>query len=195
MSHQELIRKSLLESIRAKEEILASEEKLNEIERSASIFIETLRKGGKIMLCGNGGSAADAQHIAAELSGRFKLDRPPLPVMALAANASLLTAVANDYGYEEVFARQVAAFGRPKDLLVAISTSGDSPNILTAVEEAQRIGMEILALTGANGGALAKAVDHCIRVPSDDTARIQEAHICIGHILCEITEDSIFGKA
>lgn len=145
---------------------------------------DTLRTGGKILLCGNGGSAADTQHIAAELVGRFVGERRALAAIALTTDSSALTAIANDYGYDHVFARQVAGLGRPGDLLVGISTSGTSPNVLAAMREARTMGLRTVALAGKDGGPLAVEADHAIVVPSTVTARIQEAHILIGHALC-----------
>jgi len=150
-----------------------------------------LRDGGKVLLFGNGGSAADATHIAAELVGRFMLERRALPALSLSDNASAVTAIANDYGYEHVFARQVTALGGPGDVALAISTSGRSPNVLTAVESARSLGLTTIGLTGADGGALRHAVDVCIEVPSDATPRIQELHTVVAHILCELIEREI----
>lgn len=181
------------ESIAVKEALAADEPLLAEIEAVAKVCIETCRKGGKLLFCGNGGSAADAQHIAAELSGRFKFDRPPLYAEALHVNTSYLTAVANDYGYDETFARMVRAAGRPGDVLFAISTSGNSANILRAAQDALSIPMTVVALTGAGGGQLAGLAQHLLAVPSADTARIQECHILMGHILCGLIEEGLFG--
>jgi len=154
---------------------------------------ESLRAGRQILFCGNGGSAADAQHLAAEFVGRFQLQRRPLPAQALAANTSALTAIANDFGFESVFSRQVEAFGSPGDILIAISTSGNSPNILRAAESARRIGLYSAGLTGADGGRLKDCVDLLLAVPSSETQRIQEAHILLGHIYCSLVE-SLFVK-
>lgn len=160
---------------------------------ASNIITDAYKRGNKVLLCGNGGSAADAQHIAAELLGRFYKDRAPLPAIALHANSSYMTAVANDYGYEEVFSRAVKAFGRPGDVLIAISTSGNSDNVIQAVKVAKDIGMRTIALTGASGGILAHIADVVIRVPSNDTPRIQEGHIAIGHIICSVVEQNLFG--
>ncbi len=157
----------------------------------AATLIETLRRDGRVFLCGNGGSAADAQHLAAELVGRFLRDRRPLPALALTTDTSTLTAVANDLGYAEVFARQLIALGRPGDLLIAISTSGDSPNVLRAAEAARRQRLTVLGLTGRAGGALPALCDLCLRAPADATPRIQEIHILVGHILCEAAERAL----
>lgn len=180
------------ESIAVKQALAVDESLLAEIAAVAKVCIETCRRGGKLLFCGNGGSAADAQHIAAELSGRFKFDRPPLYAEALHVNTSYLTAVANDYGYDETFARMVRAAGRPGDVLFAISTSGNSANILRAAQDALHIPMTVVALTGVGGGQLAGLAQHLIAVPSADTARIQECHILIGHILCGLIEEGMF---
>ena len=156
-------------------------------------MIAVFQNGGKILLAGNGGSAADAQHIAAELSGRFRRERGPLFAEALHVNTSFLTAVSNDYGFEEAFARMVEGAGRPGDILIAISTSGNSANILRAVQRAHTNEMLVVGLTGREGGLLKEEVDFWLPVPSDETPRIQEAHILLGHILCELVEQSLFG--
>jgi len=162
------------------------------IARAGTLLAACLRGGGKLLVCGNGGSAADAQHFSAELLGRFERERAGLPAIALHADTSTLTAVANDYGYEQVFARQVLALGRPGDTLVVISTSGNSPGILRAVEAAQRGGLSVVALTGRDGGKLApllRGADVEIRVPAQVTARIQEVHILALHCLCELIDE------
>jgi D-sedoheptulose 7-phosphate isomerase len=151
---------------------------------------DCLRRGGKILLMGNGGSAADSQHIAAELVGRFQRERKGLAAIALTTDTSLLTSVGNDYGYEHIFARQVEALGRPGDLLIGISTSGNSPNVVRAIEVAKGLGITTVALTGAGGGRLAALCDLTLAVPSSVTARVQEAHILIGHVLCELIDDA-----
>ncbi len=161
------------------------------IEAAAKKLIRCVQGGGKILLCGNGGSAADAQHLAAELVGRFKKERAAIPAAALTTDSSVLTALGNDYGYERVFSRQVEALGRERDLLIVISTSGRSPNALLAAKTARRIGMTVVALTGQGGGELDPLADICIPVPSTDVARIQEAHIAVGHILCDLLERRI----
>lgn len=153
--------------------------------------IETLGNGGKILFCGNGGSFADAQHLAAEFTSRFLFDRDPLAAIALGTNSSAMSAMGNDYGYEKVFSREVTAVAHSTDVMIALSTSGNSPNILEAVRCATKKGLKVYGFTGESGGALAEAV-RCVRVPSSDTARIQECHITIGHALCEIIEAEIF---
>lgn len=187
-----IIEKSIRESIAVKQALLEDTELLRKIDLAAELLTETFRQGGKVLFCGNGGSAADAQHIAAELSGRFYTDRPPLFAEALHVNSSYLTAVANDYGYDAVFARMVEAAGRSGDVLVAISTSGNSPSILRAAEKAHSLKMPVLVFSGATGGKLAGLADVLLNVPSSDTPRIQESHILIGHILCEIVEKNLF---
>jgi D-sedoheptulose 7-phosphate isomerase len=162
------------------------------VAEAARLVAETFRAGGKALLMGNGGSAADAQHIAAEWTGRLTRDRPALPSIALTANTSDLTAIGNDYGFDRVFARLVEAHGRAGDVLIAISTSGNSPNVLAAVDEARARGVRSIALTGRGGGKLAARVDLALVVPSDDTQRIQEAHICLLHALCEVVDATLF---
>lgn len=159
---------------------------------AAELLIETLRGRGQVLAFGNGGSASDAQHFATELAGRFDRDRPALPALALTANSSDLTAIGNDYGFDQVFGRLIQAHGRPGDLAVGISTSGNSPNVLEAVSEARARGLRSVALIGKGGGKLAGMVDVPIVVPSDVTARIQEAHITILHVLCELVDDALF---
>lgn len=187
------IRQAIKDSIKVKEDFLANEENIELIKEAADFCIESFKESGKVLFCGNGGSAADAQHLAAELSGRYLLDREPLFAEALHVNTSFVTAVANDYHYDEVFARMVKAAGRKGDVLVGLSTSGNSPNVVKAIEKAKEIGMKTIALTGESGGKLAALCDICIKVPSKNTARIQETHILVGHILCEEIEEKIFG--
>jgi D-sedoheptulose 7-phosphate isomerase len=162
---------------------------------AAETITDALRAGGKLLLFGNGGSAADAQHIAAEFLGRFLLERAALPAVSLSDNTSSLTAIGNDYAFDDVFARQVAGLGAPGDVVIAISTSGNSANVLAGVAEARARGMRTIGLTGEPGGALAGAVDHCIAVPADATPRIQEAHIVVAHLICELVERDLAGDA
>lgn len=161
------------------------------VENIVSKFIVSLKSGGKILLCGNGGSAADAQHVAAELTGRFKLERRAWPAIALTTNSSVVTAVGNDYGYEHVFARQVEALAETKDVVVGISTSGNSPSVLKAIEDGRKRGCVTIGVTGKNGGKLATIADICFRAGSDDTPRVQEAHILMWHIVCELVEQAL----
>jgi D-sedoheptulose 7-phosphate isomerase len=160
------------------------------IAEAARQLTEVLQTGGKVLLCGNGGSAADAQHIAAELTGRFERERRALPAVALTTDTSAMTAIANDYGFARIFARQVEALGRTGDALVAISTSGESDNVLAAVDAARLAGLQTVGLAGRTGGRLARACDRCIVVPERSTARIQECHILIGHIWCSLIEEA-----
>jgi D-sedoheptulose 7-phosphate isomerase len=164
-------------------------------ERAAREISRALRAGGKILFAGNGGSAADAQHLSAELSGRFAYDRPPLFAEALHVNTSYLTAVANDYSFDEVYARLVHAFGRQGDVLVALSTSGNSPNVVRAVEAARGIGMVSVGMTGRTGGRMRDLCEILVAIPSDETARIQEVHMLIGHAICGIVEREMFPHA
>lgn len=186
--------KHIQESIAAKQALLEDGTLLQALQQSADVLLAAFQAGGKVLLCGNGGSAADAQHIAAELTGRFYIDRPPLDAEALHVNTSYLTAVANDYGYEEVYARLIQARGHAGDVLVAISTSGNSPNILRAAEVARAAGMTTIGLTGQKGGQLAHLSDHLINVPTLDTPRIQELHILIGHLWCAYIEQELFSS-
>ncbi len=163
----------------------------SDIARAGEMAAEALLAGGKLLFCGNGGSAADAQHLAAEFTGRFLKERRPLPALALHTNSSGLTAIGNDYGFDQVFARQVEAFGRPGDLLIGLSTSGNSANVLRAAQVARQASLTTLALTGAAGGALAEASDLCLKAPSTSTPRIQEIHILMGHIVCQIVEEAV----
>jgi len=164
------------------------------IERAAEAVVDCLEEGGKILWMGNGGSAADAQHMAAEIVGRFVRERPGLPSLALTVDTSILTAVGNDYGYEEVFARQIQALGDPGDVVIAISTSGNSPNVLRGLEEARALSIYSVGLTGEGGGKMAEAVDLLIDVPSKMTARIQEAHLLIEHAICESVDEAFAGE-
>jgi D-sedoheptulose 7-phosphate isomerase len=159
------------------------------IRRMAEVVIESLGRGGKILWLGNGGSAADSQHMAAEIVGRFKKERRGLPSIALTTDSSILTALGNDYGYESIFARQVQALCLPGDVVIGMSTSGNSTNVVRAIEEVRRIGAVTIALTGEGGGRLAELVNLLVAVPSRTTARIQECHILIGHLLCECIDE------
>ena len=191
-AHMEQIRAQLNESCRVKQSF--SEELLARVETFAVRAAEALAAGHKLIFFGNGGSAADAQHLAAELVVRLHADRPGLPALALTANTSVLTAAANDYGFEQIFSRQIESLVERGDILVAISTSGKSPNIVRGVEAGARRGALRVALTGETGGALADKVDLLLNVPSRDAQRIQEAHITIGHIACSLIEEIRFGK-
>ncbi len=190
---ESLVRRKLEESIDVKKKILESQGLLETIISVALKIADAFKQDKKVLLCGNGGSAADAQHIAAELSGKFYMDRPPLFAEALHVNTSYLTAVANDYSYDEIFSRLVKAKGRKGDILIGISTSGRSKNVIKALIQAKEIGMITVGMTGADGSGMKPWCDYLIEVPSTDTPRIQEAHITIGHIICEIVEKKLFG--
>ncbi len=188
------ISQSIEQSIAAKQALLADSAFLNRIQQAANAITESLRNGGKIHFCGNGGSAADAQHLAAELSGRFYFDRPPLNAEALHCNTSYLTAVGNDYGYEHIFARLLRGTAHRGDVLVGISTSGNSKNIIKAYQTAKEMGITTISLTGKTGGDMKALSDILLNVPSTDTPRIQESHIMVGHIICELVETAMFGN-
>jgi len=184
------VRRIVQESLSVKQAVLNDSSLLQTIMTLGQEMSRALAAGRKILLFGNGGSAADAQHIAAELVGRFSRERRALPALALTTNTSTVTAVGNDYSYDRIFARQVEAFGASGDVAIGISTSGKSPNVIEAIRVAESIGMLTAGMTGASGRDLAELVDYCLRVPSEKTPRIQEAHILIGHILCEIVDAS-----
>lgn len=188
------IRRSIEASIATKQEILANPALLKSIEAVAEVMVKALREGKRILWCGNGGSAADAQHLAAELSGRFYYDRPPLNSEAMHCNTSYLTAVANDYGYDLIYSRMIDGACKPGDVLVGISTSGNSKNICNAFRKAKELGVITIAMTGASGGEMKELADYLLNVPSTDTPRIQESHIMLGHIICEIVEAQLFPR-
>lgn len=179
-------------SIEVKQALVENQELITAIQAAADSCIKCLKDGGKVLFCGNGGSAADAQHLAAELSGRFYKDREPLFAEALHVNTSYLTAVANDYSYDEIYSRMVMSKGRKGDILIGLSTSGNSINIVRAFEEAHKRGLITIALTGETGGKMKELSDLLINIPSKDTPRIQESHILVGHIICELVENGMF---
>jgi len=179
-------------SIEVKEKLLASGA-AQVVERMAHVIVQALKQGRRLYVCGNGGSAADSQHIAGELVGRFMKERHGLPCVALTTDTSVLTAVANDYSFETVFERQVEALVRQGDVVLGISTSGNSPNVVRALERARELGAATLALSGRGGGRLAAVADLCVVAPADTSPRIQEAHITIAHILCDLVEKGVFG--
>lgn len=187
-----MIKKSIIDSIAVKQRILEDETILKNLQQISDVIVNTFNNDGKVLLCGNGGSAADAQHLAAEFTGRFYYDRPPLFAEALHVNTSYLTAVANDYSYDEVYARLVKAKGRKGDVLIALSTSGNSENIVRALQSAREQGMISVGMTGESGGKMKDICTYLLNVPSHDTPRIQEAHILLGHIICEIVESTLF---
>ena len=184
------IKQQLLESAEVMR--LVAEKLPEQITQAAEMILNSYQSGGKLILFGNGGSAADAQHLAAELVGRFKMERSALPAIALNTNTSILTALGNDYSFDTVFARQIEAWAKKGDVVIGISTSGNSPNVLLGIEKAKPLGAKTIGLTGHDGGQLAKIVDLALIVPSHDTPRIQEAHITIGHIICDVIEQKLF---
>ncbi|WP_116107465.1 SIS domain-containing protein [Lewinella sp. IMCC34191] len=187
-------RERIQAAIDVKQRILNDDALLDRVQAATQACVTTFRADGKVLFCGNGGSAADAQHLAAELSGRFYLDRPPLFAEAMHVNTSFLTAVSNDYGYDHAFSRLTTAMGRAGDVLFLISTSGNSRNVLAAAVAGKRAGCTLVAMTGASGGELGHLVDILINIPSTDTPRIQEGHLLLGHIICEDVERILFGQ-
>lgn len=190
----DFFKNSIKDSIETKQLILSNNELLSAVEVVINKAVETYRNGGKVLFCGNGGSAADAQHLAAELSGRYMYDRQPLASEALHVNTSFLTAVANDYSYDDVYARMIAAIGKPGDMLIGLSTSGNSANVVKAFQKAREIGITTVGFTGATGGRMREVSDFLINVPSTETPRIQESHIMLGHIFCEHIEATLFPR-
>jgi D-sedoheptulose 7-phosphate isomerase len=188
----EVIRKRVRESIALKREMLA-DERTEQLAAIADRIVASARRGGKVVLFGNGGSAADATHLAAEFVGRFQFDRDPLPALSLSDNGSSVTAIGNDYGYELTFARQMRALGNAGDVAIGISTSGSSPNVLEALRAARLRGMYTVGFTGANGVEMSELTDVCVMVPSTVTARIQEGYMLYAHIMCELVEEELFG--
>lgn len=191
---REIVKNGIIENIQMLNYILGDDNLIQKIFEASQAILDCLKNNGKVFFCGNGGSAADAQHLAAELLGKFYIDREPLPAIALTTNTSVLTAVGNDYNYDEIFIRQLKGLGKPGDVLVGISTSGNSKNVVKAMEYANKSKIRTIALTGRSGGKMKEYADILINVPSDSTPRIQEAHILVGHIICEIVEKSLFSK-
>lgn len=189
---QESIINLINESVRTFTNISKDQNKVVLIENITNTIINAFKSDNKLLLCGNGGSAADAQHIAAELSGRFEFDRKPLNAEALHVNSSYVTAVANDYGYEAIYSRMVEAIGKNGDILLALSTSGNSKNIIRAIEKANSLGLITIGFSGNDGGAMQNLCKYNLIIPSDNTARIQEAHILVGHIICKLIEQKMF---
>ena len=187
------IRAQIVASIAVKQAVLGDEDLISQIETLAANCVQCLRSGGKIIFAGNGGSFADAQHLSAEFISRFMFDRAPLASIVLGANNSAISAIGNDYGYEQVFARELTGISKKGDVFIPISTSGNSPNILAAVKQAKQQGLVTVALTGAGSGKLA-SICECLSVPSNETARVQECHIMVGHIICGLVETAIFRK-
>ncbi|MEI9946592.1 MAG: SIS domain-containing protein [Chitinophagaceae bacterium] len=186
------IKQIISSSIDVKQQVLQNEELLKTIEKTIDVITAAFKNGNRVYFCGNGGSAADAQHLAAEFSGRFYKDRKALPADALHCNTSYLTAVANDYGFDDIYARLIDGIGSKGDILIGLSTSGNSSNIIKAFETAKQKGLTTIGFTGTTGGQMKAASDYLINVPSTDTPRIQESHILIGHIVCQLVEEKYF---
>lgn len=189
----DILQRSVKDSIKAKEKFFTKKNS-TEVIKGARLIVEAFNSGGKLLLCGNGGSAGDAQHIAAEFVNRFEIERPPLPALALTTDTSVLTSIGNDYHYDQSFSKQVRAIGREGDILLAISTSGTSPNVIKAVETAQSMNIKVIGLSGKEGGELARKADIILNVDHKVTARIQETHILIGHIICQLVDYELFQK-
>jgi len=190
----EKIKNIIQASIDVKKQMLADEKLLLTVMDTVNVIVNAFEKGNKVLFCGNGGSASDAQHLAAEFSGRFYTDRDALPAEALHCNTSYITAVANDYSYDVIYSRLIKGIGNEGDILVGLSTSGNSKNIVSAFEVAKEKKMTTIAFTGSTGGKLKKDADYLINIPSDDTPRIQESHITIGHIICQLVEEIYFAE-
>lgn len=188
----ERVSRSIESSIATHQRLLGNADTLAVIATAGDVLVGALLQGRKVLLFGNGGSAADAQHIAAEFVGRFNFDRPALSALALSVNSSCVTAIGNDFGFDQVFSRQIEALGARGDVAIGISTSGNSSNVLRAMEVARKMGLHTVGFTGSNGGKLKEAVDHCICVPSNETPRIQECHILVGHVLSQVVEETLF---
>ena len=187
-----LINESLKHSIAAKEALAATQ--MGAIKQLAQWLIDTVKRGNKLMIFGNGGSAADAQHMAAEFVNRFMIDRPPLAAIALTTDSSILTSIGNDFSFDDIFSKQIQALGKEGDLALGISTSGNSPNVIKAVEAAKALGMQTAVLTGKDGGRLITLADLTINVPSQVTPAIQEAHLWLEHLLCQIVDEALYGR-
>jgi len=188
------IKKIIQASIEVKQLVLQNEELISTIEKSVNVIVSAFQQDKRVYFCGNGGSAADAQHLAAEFSGRFYTDRKALPAEALHCNTSYLTAVANDYSYDVVYSRIIDGIGREGDILIGLSTSGNSKNIVNAFKTAKEKKLITIGFTGSGGGAMKSCSDHLINIPSADTPRIQESHIMVGHIICQLVEEKYFGS-
>ncbi|WP_428737612.1 D-sedoheptulose 7-phosphate isomerase [Sulfurimonas sp.] len=190
----EYIISQVQKSIDVKQQLLSNNELMNLIKEVSEVVTTSYKNGKKTLIAGNGGSAADAQHIAGEFVSKFYFDRPGIPSIALTTDTSIITAIGNDYGYEKLFARQLQANGMSGDVFIGISTSGNSENVIEALKECKAKGIITVGLTGEKGGVMADLCDYCIKVPSNETPRVQEAHILIGHIICAVVEEAIFGK-
>ncbi|MBN9542529.1 MAG: D-sedoheptulose 7-phosphate isomerase [Alphaproteobacteria bacterium] len=194
MNHAHTIKEQIAATSYLINQVAQSEEIINTASQIADEIIASLEDGGKIIFAGNGGSAADSQHLAAEFVSKLCTDRNPLPGIAITTDTSAITAIGNDYGYEQIFARQLQAIGKSGDIFFAITTSGNSKNIIEAIKVAKKMGIKVIGLTGATGGAIANMCDYIIKIPSPDTAKVQECHIMIGHIICMIVENFYLAK-
>lgn len=192
MSENKKIIEAIENSIRLRQEILSNEDMLNKINTIIDIIVNCYKENKKVLFCGNGGSFADCQHLAAELSGRFYFDRPPLEVVLLSSNFSYLTAVSNDYSYEDIFKREILSNGKDGDVLITLSTSGKSKNIINCINSIRKNNIKVISLLGNDGGEIKNISDLNLIIPSNDTARIQECHMMIGHIICEMVEETLF---
>lgn len=188
------IQSKIRSSVELKQELLNNSALLDTVQKVVEAIVKSYKNGGKVLWCGNGGSAADAQHLSAELSGRFYYDRPPLNAEALHVNTSYITAVANDYSYDVIYSRLVEGMGKKGDVLIGMSTSGNSKNVVNAIEKANQIGLITVGLTGKSGGEMGFICNHLINIPSADTPRIQECHMLLGHTICELVESNLFPK-
>ena len=195
MNYTEVLRDRIDESARTKQRLLADEEMMAVLDGITTTIVRCIRAGGTVFFCGNGGSSTDAEHLSAEQLGRFQYDRPSMSSHCLASNTAAMTAIGNDYSYDLTFARPLAGLGRPGDVLVGLSTSGNSANVVAAVLQAAQMGIASVAFTGAGGGKLAGLADHTFRAPSEETARVQECHMAVGHTICEIVEASIHPRS
>lgn len=192
MDKSSIIEKNLIESIKLKQSVLEDKNLMNSITKTANLIVDVYKQNGKVLFCGNGGSAADAQHLAAELSGRYYYDRPPLNAEALHVNTSYITAVANDYSFAEIYSRLVKGIGKKGDILIGLSTSGNSKNVINAFKQAKKLDIISIGFSGIGGGEMKKYCDIIFEIPSNNTPRIQECHMLIGHSICEYVEQSIF---
>ncbi len=189
---EEIIKKAFQESAQIQDQFLR--ENLGQIVKVVNVITASLKKGNKILLFGNGGSAADAQHLAAEFVNRFTIERPPLPAIALTTDTSIITSIGNDYDFAQIFAKQIRALGQPGDVAIGMSTSGVSSNVLLGLETAKKLGLVTVGLTGRDGGQVAQLVDYNLNVPSSSVARIQEVHITVGHVICQLVDYKLFQK-
>ena len=188
----QIITQSLHDSVAAKEAFIATQK--DKVLTLVGWIVDSMRAGGKMLIFGNGGSAADAQHLAAEFVNRFLIDRPPLPAIALTTDSSIITSVGNDFSFDDIFTKQIQALGKEGDIALGISTSGNSPNVVNAIEEARKLGLKTAVLTGGNGGKLLALADLVLNVPTDQTPHIQEAHLWIEHLLCQLVDQALFGQ-